>query len=138
LIAEFGYIVTDAEGDISRSLLQFRIAGQNDGVRIEVIDSGLSVDEAYLVEGGSAGNTDPEDSHLVQRGSFRITAVDGLAFLEVHDVRFTVEELEDSHDTPLVVTTALGNELRIIGYVDGVVEYTYRLVESVLHGGASS
>ena len=89
--------------------------------------------EKYLEEGTAKG-----EGAVKVSGTFTLDAPDGIATLSINGVSFTLEQLLlASPESPLVVTTSLGNTLQITDFLGtaqgGTVSYTYSLLDNEQH-----
>ncbi|MDR2306856.1 MAG: retention module-containing protein, partial [Paucimonas sp.] len=97
--------------------------------------SGLDVQggELTLFENNLADGSAPDASALTQRGTFILSAPDGLQSLSVGGIAIVSGGVAAGF--PQSITTALGNTLTITGYnpATGVVSYSYTLQGSESH-----
>ncbi|MEL0630481.1 DUF5801 repeats-in-toxin domain-containing protein [Psychromonas aquatilis] len=134
---EFEYTLTDGDNDSDHATLTIGIddaVGSISNLTPEVGGGDTVVYENQLING-----TDTITPSLVTgTGDFTISSADGIAALNINHNGEAYQLVVDNITTslPVTFTTALGNQLSITGYEEGVVSYTYTLIDNETHSDA--
>ncbi|MBD3729595.1 MAG: lysis protein, partial [Sphingomonadales bacterium] len=81
LTEQFGYVLTDGDGDSSATTLTITINGADDGVTITGLNGEGAEETVY--EANLADGSAPDAGALVQTGSFDVAGLDGIATITV-------------------------------------------------------
>ncbi|MFC3913765.1 VCBS domain-containing protein, partial [Pseudaeromonas sharmana] len=131
LTQTISYLLTDGDGDTSSANLTITITGTDDGVVVTDLTPAASGGEGVVDEDDLATGSDSSKESLSVDGDFTVSAPDGLSSITVGGTVITLASLQGvSADSPILVTTGLGNQLAITGFSNGVVSYTYTLLQS--------
>ncbi len=124
LAETFNYTITDGDGDTSQATLTITINGTNDGVTIGDLTPRAQGGDVFFDEASLPDGSSPDAAQLTKTGSFTLSAPDGLDFLKIGGV--TV--ISGGVFTPVTLTTALGNTVKITGFDAATGTITYSAI----------
>ncbi|HXF87111.1 MAG TPA: DUF5801 repeats-in-toxin domain-containing protein [Xanthobacteraceae bacterium] len=136
----FTYTITDGDGDSAVATLTITIVGADHGVTISGLTPEAQGGDATVNDANLADGSAPDAAALTQAGTFVIDAHDGIDTLSINGTAVTAAALADSAATNIVITTPLGNELKIVGFDagTGTVSYFYTLLDNETHAAAGA
>jgi VCBS repeat-containing protein/CshA-type fibril repeat protein len=137
LTETYSYTITDADGDTSTTTLKITINGTTDNIpSIVPVDGNAAITGHISVR--EAGLTSGADTSETNTGTLTLSALDGLASINVGGTAITLAQLSNLGTTPITITTPKGtitltgyNSTANVGGVStaGTLTYTYTLTQ---------
>ncbi|MCZ4296399.1 hypothetical protein, partial [Vibrio sinaloensis] len=116
--------IVDADGSVDTATVTITINGHTDAVPTVTVTDSNGLDAGH--------NTISEDALTAVEGSFSVSAEAGIQAISIEGTSISLSELESSATTPITIATDYGT-LRVTGFDNGVVSYSYIVATSLTH-----
>lgn len=137
LVETYSYTITDADGDTSTTTLTITINGTTDNtLSIVPVDGNAAATGQTTVQ--ESGLTSLVDTNETNTGTITLSALDGLASINVGSTPVTLAQLNNLGTTPITIVTPKG-EITLTGYnstssvggvsTGGTLSYSYTLTQ---------
>jgi len=138
LLETYSYTITDADGDTSTTTLKITINGNTDNIPsiVPVDGNGNLITGVLTVQ--ESGLTSGADTSETNTGTLTLSALDGLASINVGGTAVTLAQLNTLGTTPITIVTPKGT-ITLTGYnstanvggvsTSGTLSYTYTLTQ---------